>query len=94
MIMEMTVMLKPHLWANHGFYTGDLDFFQVLNGRNGNPIMRNMLLDFAQLAQNENIELSFCFGTELEHSNKRPEYWSQLKKIKSTSGSLSYSKLG
>jgi hypothetical protein len=23
---KMTVMLKPHLWANHGFYTGDLDF--------------------------------------------------------------------
>jgi hypothetical protein len=22
---KMTVMLK-HLWANHGFYTGDLDF--------------------------------------------------------------------
>jgi hypothetical protein len=41
---KMTVMLKPHLWANHGFYTGDL-FFQVMpNGRNGNLIMRSIFL--------------------------------------------------
>jgi hypothetical protein len=53
---RMTVMLKPHLWANHGFYTGDLDFQVMPNGRNGNLIMK-YILDFAQLAQNENIEL-------------------------------------
>jgi hypothetical protein len=23
---KMKVMLKPHLWVNHNFYTGDLDF--------------------------------------------------------------------
>jgi hypothetical protein len=56
---KMTVMLKPHLWANHGFYT--VIYFLMPNGRNGNLIMRS-ILDFAQLAQNENIEL-FCFGT-------------------------------
>jgi hypothetical protein len=39
---RMTVMLKPHLWANHGFYTGG--FFQVMNGRNGNLIMRSIFL--------------------------------------------------
>jgi hypothetical protein len=39
------------------------------------------ILDFAQLAQNENIEL-FCFGTELGTVAKRPEYWSQLNKKK------------
>jgi hypothetical protein len=50
-----TVMLKPHLWANHGFYTGDLVFQVMPNGRNGN--YEKYILDFAQLAQNENIEL-------------------------------------
>jgi hypothetical protein len=34
---KMTVMLKPHLWANHGFYTGD-DFQVMPNGRNGNQL--------------------------------------------------------
>jgi hypothetical protein len=58
----MTVMLKPHLWVNHNFYTGDLI---DVEWKNGKPIMRNIFLTFAQLAQNENIEL-FCFGTELE----------------------------
>jgi hypothetical protein len=56
------------------------------NGRNGNQLWE-YILDFAQLAQNENIEL-FCFGTELgERSSQRPEYWSQLiKKIKKSTG--------
>jgi biotin synthase-like enzyme len=49
------------------------------------------ILDFAQLAQNENIEL-FCFGTLGNAVAKRPEYWSQLiKKIKKIySGKLTY----
>jgi hypothetical protein len=47
-------------------------------------IIMKYILDFAQLAQNENIEL-FCFGTELG-TGKRPEYWSQLKKIKNLLG--------
>ena len=49
-------------------------------------------LDFARLAQKENIEL-FCFGTELGNSvAKRPEYWLQLiQKIKKIySGKLTY----
>jgi hypothetical protein len=60
---KMTVMLKPHLWANHGFYTGDLDF-QVMPNEEMGINYEKYILDFAQLAQNENIEL-FCFGTEL-----------------------------
>jgi hypothetical protein len=60
---QMTVMLKPHLWANHGFYTGDLDFSSD-EWKKWESNYEKYILDFAQLAQNENIEL-FCFGTEL-----------------------------
>jgi hypothetical protein len=89
---KMTVMLKPHLWANHGFYTGDLDFSSDAEWKKWEFNYEKYILDFAQLAQNENIEL-FCFGTELGNSvAKRPEYWSQLiKKIKIIySGKLTY----
>jgi hypothetical protein len=77
---KMTVMLKPHLWANHGFYTGDLDFSSDAEWKKWESNYE-YILDFAQLAQNENIEL-FCFGTELGNGSQRPEYWSLIKKIK------------
>jgi hypothetical protein len=41
---KMTVMLKPHLWVNHNFYTGDLDFSTDVEWKNGKPIMRNIFL--------------------------------------------------
>jgi hypothetical protein len=56
---KMTVMLKPHLWANHGFYTGDLDFSSDAEWKKWESDYEKYILDFAQLAQNENIEL-FC----------------------------------
>jgi hypothetical protein len=39
---KMKVMLKPHLWVNHNFYTGD--WTSQLNGNIGNPIMKNISL--------------------------------------------------
>jgi hypothetical protein len=47
-------MLKPHLWVNHNFYTGDLDWCRV---EKWEADYEKYILDFAQLAQNENIEL-------------------------------------
>jgi hypothetical protein len=52
----MTVMLKPHLWVNHNFYTGDLDF-STDRVEKWEADYEKYILDFAQLAQNENIEL-------------------------------------
>lgn len=80
---KMTVMLKPHLWINHNFYTGNLDFSTDAEWKKWEANYEKYILDFAQLAQKENIEL-FCFGTELGNSvAKRPEYWLQLiQKIK------------
>ena len=85
-------MLKPHLWVNHGFYTGNLDFLTDAEWENWEKDYEKYILDFAQLAQNEKIEL-FCFGTELGNSvAKRPQYWSQLidKIRKIYSGKLTY----
>jgi hypothetical protein len=89
---KMTVMLKPHLWVNHGFYTGDLDFLTDAEWVKWESDYEKYILDFAQIAQQENIDL-FCFGTELGNSvAKRPEYWTQLiRKIKKVyTGKLTY----
>ena len=89
---KMTVMLKPHLWVNHNFYTGNLDFATDSEWKKWEADYEKYILDFAQLAQQEKIEL-FCFGTELGNSvAKRPEYWSQLiQKIKKIyTGKLTY----
>jgi hypothetical protein len=89
---KMKVMLKPHLWVNHNFYTGDLDFSTEKEWEHWEADYEKYILDFAKLAEEEKIEL-FCFGTELENPiAKRPEYWIQLiQKIKKTySGKLTY----
>lgn len=89
---KMTVMLKPHLWINRGFYTGHLDFSSAAEWKKWEADYEKYILDFAKLAQEEKIEL-FCFGTELGNSvAKRPDYWFMLiKKIKKIySGKLTY----
>ena len=89
---NMTVMLKPHLWINHGFYTGNLDFATDAEWEKWETDYEKYILDFARLAQTEKMEL-FCFGTELGNSiAKRPQYWSQLiVKIKKIyTGKLTY----
>lgn len=89
---KMTVMIKPHLWINHNFYTGNLDFSTDAEWEKWEAAYEKYILDFAQIAQQENIEL-FCFGTELGNAvAKRPKYWSQLiQKIKKIyTGKLTY----
>jgi hypothetical protein len=89
---KMKVMLKPHLWVNHDFYTGDLNFSTEKEWEHWEADYEKYILDFAKLAEEEKIDL-FCFGTELENPiAKRPEYWMQLiQKIKKIySGKLTY----
>jgi hypothetical protein len=89
---NMKVMLKPHLWINHNFYTGNLDFPTEKEWKHWEADYEKYILDFAKLAEEEKIEL-FCFGTELENPiAKRPQYWTQLiQKIKKIySGKLTY----
>lgn len=89
---KMSVMLKPHLWISHNFYTGKLDFTSDLEWKKWEASYEAYILFYAKLAQKENIEV-FCFGTELGNSvAKRPEYWNQLiTKIKNIyKGKLTY----
>ncbi|MDT8416332.1 MAG: hypothetical protein RQ864_00860 [Lutibacter sp.] len=86
------VMLKPHLWINHGTYTGHLDFGTDKEWIIWENDYEKYLLHFAEIAQNQNVEL-LCIGTELGNSiAKRPQYWTKLiqniKKI--YSGKLTY----
>lgn len=86
------IMLKPHLWINHNFYTGELDFKNEKDWIKWETEYENYILNFAKIAQSEKMEL-FCFGTELKNPiAKRPQYWFHLiKKIKNIySGKLIY----
>ncbi|MFH6959515.1 glycoside hydrolase family 113 [Flavobacterium aquidurense] len=89
---KMTVMLKPHLWVSHGFYTGDLNFSSEMEWLNWEADYEKYILSFALLAQKEKVAL-FCFGTELGNPiAKRPKYWTALiKKIRKVyDGKLTY----
>ncbi|NRS90601.1 hypothetical protein HNQ02_003547 [Flavobacterium sp. 7E] len=89
---KMSVMLKPHLWVNHNFYTGNLDFATDKEWVKWETEYENYILNFAALAQKEKMPL-FCFATELGNAiAKRPTYWNQLiQKIKKVyTGKLTY----
>ncbi|AWG23332.1 hypothetical protein FFWV33_18245 [Flavobacterium faecale] len=75
---HLKVMIKPHLWVNHQFYTGDLDFKTVAEWEHWEADYQKYILEYAHIAQEEKVDL-FCFGTELRNPiAKRPQYWTQL----------------
>jgi len=85
-------MLKPQLWIKGGVFTG---FMAMTNEKDWIQFEKNyeeFILHYAQLAQNEHIEL-FCIGTELNlFVQNRSKYWQSLiLKIKAIySGKLTY----
>ena len=86
------LMLKPHLWVNHHFYTGNLNFKTPQEWQNWEADYEQYILEYAQIAKEEGVEL-FCFGTELGNAiAQRPDYWFQLIiKIKQIyTGKLTY----
>lgn len=86
------IMLKLHLWANHNFYTGNINFTNEDDWIKWEKEYENYIINFAKIAESEKMEL-FCFGTELKNPiEKRPQYWFKLiKKIKTIySGKLVY----
>jgi hypothetical protein len=50
---KMTVMLKPHLWVNHNFYTGDLDFSTDVEWKKWEADYEKYILDFCTTSPNE-----------------------------------------
>lgn len=74
----LSVMLKPHLWIDHGQYTGAF----LLKTENEWRVWEDSYLDyathFARLADSMKIDI-FCFATELGAAVKaRPHYFSSL----------------
>lgn len=74
------VMLKPHLWIRHGQYTGHLTMQNEDDWKAFEDSYRIFILDYAKLAQIEQVNI-FSIGVELEQFvASRPNYWRKLIK--------------
>jgi hypothetical protein len=75
---KVKIMLKPHMWIGRGGFTGDMDFKSDADWKTFEKGYRNYILEFAQLAEKEHVEM-FCMATEMENSvEERPEFWNNL----------------
>ncbi|WP_347373153.1 glycoside hydrolase [Aequorivita sp. Q41] len=75
---DIKVMLKPQIWIHRGAFTGLLKMASEEEWLQLEVSYRNFIIDFAKVAEIENVEI-FCIGTELENFiAHRPEYWRKL----------------
>lgn len=71
----LSVMVKPHLWLEHGDFTGT---YEAKHWEAFAASYRDYLLLFARVAEAERVEL-LCIGTELRRfTEQRPAFWSAL----------------
>lgn len=74
----LKVMLKPHLWLEHGAFTGTYVPADSLEWLPLEASYRDLILLYAQLAEEERVEL-LCIGTELKaFVLARPAFWNTL----------------
>ena len=88
----LKVMVKPHVWINHGSFTGDLNFGSDEEWKDFEKDYEAYVLEFAKLSEEAGAE-SYCLGTEWKKFvEQRPEFWSQLiDKVRAVySGELTY----
>ncbi|WGF93040.1 glycoside hydrolase family 113 [Aequorivita marisscotiae] len=72
------VMLKPQIWVWNGEFTGYVEMASEADWLQLEETYKNFILDFAKVAETENIEI-FCVGTELEKFiEHRPAFWREL----------------
>jgi hypothetical protein len=75
---HLKVMLKPHMWVARGTFTGDFGYNSETDWQIFEKGYREYLLEFAAIAQTENVEM-FCIATEMKRSVKeRPQFWNKL----------------
>ncbi len=75
---KIHVMLKPQIWVWRGEFTGLLKMASEEDWLQLEDSYRNFIMDFAEVAEEEHVEL-FCIGTELEKFiEMRPQYWRNL----------------
>jgi hypothetical protein len=88
---HVKVMMKPHIWMR-GEFTGHMKMDSEVLWKQLEQSYTEFILDFAELAQETNVDI-LCIGTELEQFVvNRPDYWLELiKKIKTVyKGKLTY----
>lgn len=86
------VMLKPQIWIGRGEFTGYISMKNEKDWKMFEQNYRDMILLYAKLAQEIQVEM-FCIGTELSNFvSKRPEFWrSLILSVKEVySGELTY----
>ncbi len=86
------VMIKPQIWVWRGEFTGLLKMASEEDWLELEDYYSNFIIDFAKVAEAENVEI-FCIGTELEKFiEHRPEFWraliAEVKKV--YKGKLTY----
>lgn len=75
---DIKVMLKPQIWVWRGSFTGDIEMETEEDWKAFEQSYREYVLQFAELAQDEGVEI-YCIGTELERFvMNRSGFWVQL----------------
>ena len=75
---NIKVMVKPQIWVWDGVFTGLLKMGSEEDWLQLEKSYTNFIIDFAKVAEAEQVEI-FCIGTELEKFiAHRPEYWNNL----------------
>lgn len=75
---QLNVMLKPHIWYDHGLYTGELSFETEADWKKFESRYTDFILLYAKIAEDEQVDL-FCIGNELyQFASERNEYWISL----------------
>jgi len=89
---DIKVMLKPHLWLQHGAFTGHFEAETEEEWQAFEESYEIYIIEFAWLARETEVEI-FCIGTELSRFvEQRTEYWKALiRKVRSIySGKITY----
>ncbi|TRZ43283.1 glycoside hydrolase [Robertkochia solimangrovi] len=74
----LKVMLKPHVWVQHGIFTGDMEPDSEKAWQKLEDEYTKYILDFARVAEDEGVEV-FCIGNELnKFAVQRSEYFKTL----------------
>jgi hypothetical protein len=72
------IMLKPQIWIGGGEFTGFIDMKSTQEWTELESNYRKFILKFAEIAEEEEVEI-FCIGTELGRwVEARPKFWKQL----------------
>jgi hypothetical protein len=75
------VFIKPHLWINNaeeGKWRSDIYPTNGKNWKKWQASYRDYILDYANIAEKNNVEL-YCIGAEFTRLTKeKPEFWREL----------------